>query len=152
MLQQQDEMARRAYEARVKREMMRKAQSQNTQVVQEIQKKRQTGFDENDPLGDIESTPVVETEAFSMITEEMIREAINQQKIRTPQQKINELKQRPNKNIEKLETVQKKEVPTPVSNDTNPIDELEVDELERMTRNLQKELAAVRQRMKEKEE
>lgn len=140
MMKRQDEMARRAIENRQRNEERRRSTE-----------RRRTVVDENDPLKDIESTAVVETEAFSMITDDMIREAIRQNKIKTTEQKVaermqkNVLNQRSERN-----TVKTAENTAQQDIQKNPqVDHINQAKKEQLkaTQDLQKELALIRERL-----
>ncbi|SDX85694.1 hypothetical protein [Eubacterium barkeri] len=47
-------------------------------------------LDPRDPLGDVDQPAIIQTEAFSSITDEMIEEAVRNQKIKSAQQKSDE--------------------------------------------------------------
>lgn len=144
MMKRQDEMARRAIENRQRNEERKRS----TET-------RRTVIDEHDPLKDIESTAVVETEAFSMITDDMIREAIRQNKIKTTEQKVAERMQR-NVSGQRMKTdtiktakdTQQQDIQK--SRQADQISQAKKEQL-KATQDLQKELALIRERL-EKED
>ena len=130
VMRRQDEMARQASKAREVQEQIRQTQKQNIVM------------DQRDPLKDIESTPVVETEAFDPITDDMVAEAERRQMIRSHQQKIEARKKR------RMEALQQ-EINKGDGMASSQIDSEHMEALKQRTKNLEQELAQARERLAE---
>lgn len=134
VMRKQDEMARQASKARAVQEEIRQKQQQHHVIV-----------DERDPLKDIENTPVVQTEAFSIITDDMVADAERRQKIKTHQQKL-EARRRKQMEIQQQE---KKPENTTVL-DSMPVSKQKAPD--QSTRDLRQQLELARKRLAEQEE
>lgn len=144
VLQQQDKMAQKAYEARVRKEQLRKEQSAKERI------QRSAYVDENDPLKDVVSPPVIETEAFSMITDEMIAEAVKHQRIKSSEEKIAAIKARQAQKSSAQSKAQVMDQTIPDQEQASPSQHPELDELKQMTRDLEAQLELARKRLETK--
>ena len=98
---------------------------------------RAMALDPRDPLGDVDQPAIIQTEAFSSITDEMIEEAVRNQKIKSAQQKSAERRAA----TQGLPTVSQRKKNVSISR-----------QRKQQTTDLAKELEDIRRKMEKKDE